>query len=319
MTVKFWGTRGSIPVAGESYARCGGNTTCVEVISDRLPSGYKLVIDAGTGIIPFGQEILRSKQAVSTIGVLFTHFHHDHTQGLLMLRQLYDKTVEIQLLGPQENGTGPKEVMEALMCPPFFPVSFAEVCSHVKCKGIEHPAGKVIVIHPQVRPTLITLEELERVDKDPTQQLRLGQRRVDIKECLIIRMYRSNHPERTISYRFEDRSIGKVFVFLTDHENTDGTPAALKRHLSGADLLVMDSQYDREQYIQYTAGFGHGTPDYCLRVANEVSAGRLLLTHHDPDRTDDGIREMQESFGPEFRTRGDDYVHFVADGETFQV
>lgn len=31
MQVKFWGTRGSIPVPGNSTIRYGGNTSCVEV------------------------------------------------------------------------------------------------------------------------------------------------------------------------------------------------------------------------------------------------------------------------------------------------
>lgn len=158
-----------------------------------------------------------------------------------MLPQLYNKSVALQLFGTKENGVGPHEVMKTLMSPPLFPVSFSEISSHVRCKGIEYPAGMVIVIHPDKGPTIITLEELERVDKNPTQQLRLGGRQVNIDECLIIKMFRSNHPERTNSYRFEDCTSGKSFVFLTDHENTDGIPSGLKRHLLGTDLLIMDA------------------------------------------------------------------------------
>lgn len=292
LQVKFWGTRGSTPVAGRQHAKYGGNTTCLEVMSECLPPGFHLVIDAGTGIIPFGLNLITTKTDVQTIGVLFTHYHHDHTQGLLMLPQLYNKSVAIQLLGPKENGIGPCEVMKALMAPPLFPVSFAEISSHVKCKGVEHPAGKVIVIHPEKGLTLVTLEEFENADKPPRKQLRLSGRYVDIDECIIIKMFRSNHPERTISYRFEERTSGKSFVFLTDHENTDGIPSGLKRHLLSTDLLIMDAQYSRDQYTNFTAGFGHGTPDYCYRVAKEVSAKQLILTHHDPSRGDEAIEAM---------------------------
>ena len=46
LTVKFWGTRGSIPVSGEQFARFGGNTVCVEMrCGDEI-----LVFDAGSGI-----------------------------------------------------------------------------------------------------------------------------------------------------------------------------------------------------------------------------------------------------------------------------
>ena len=303
LQIKFWGTRGSVPVAGQSHSRFGGNTTCLEVGSDCLPLGHRLLIDAGTGIVPLGHEILSTAGQLKTVNVLFTHYHHDHTQGLLMMPQLYDKSVEFRLFGPEENGVGPKEVFQMLMRPPLFPVSFAEIASRVKCKSVEHPADKVIVSHRSKEPTLITLEELERAEKEPGRQLHLGQQRFDLGECLIIKMHRSNHPERTISYRFEDRASGRVFVFMTDHENTDGIPSSLKKHLLGADVLVMDAQYTRDQYLNYTAGFGHGTPDYCYRVAEAVGAKELYLTHHDPGRNDDAIVDMSGG------------VNTVADGD----
>jgi hypothetical protein len=97
---------------------------------------------------------------------------------------------------------------------------------------MEHPAGKVIVVHPEHKPVVISLEELELAESNPVnRQIRMGSKHINVRECLIIKMYWSNHPERTISYRFEERPTGKVFVFLTDHENTDGIPRSLKNHL----------------------------------------------------------------------------------------
>lgn len=230
-----------------------------------------------------------------------------------MMPQLYDKDVRINLLGPKENNVGPKEVMEVLMRPPFFPVAYPEVSSHVKCKGVEHPAGMVIVIHPDQQPTLITLEELEVAEHDSSRQLHVGSRRFSLSECLTIRMFRSNHPERTISYRLEERPTGKTMVFLTDHENTDGIPPNLRSHLTNADLLIVDAQYTREQYSR-TAGFGHSTPDYCLRLAREANVSKLVLTHHDPSHADDALDGILAGLGQE-----GGFVSMAADDQVLEV
>jgi ribonuclease BN (tRNA processing enzyme) len=87
----------------------------------------------------------------------------------------------------------------------------------------------------------------------------------------------------------EERSTGKIFVFLTDHENMDGMPWRLKRHVEGADLLIMDAQYSRKRYDDGMAGFGHGTPDYCVKIADMAQAKKLGFTHHDPGADDEAI------------------------------
>ena len=50
MFIKFWGTGGSIATPGPDTVKFGGNTACVEVVSN---TGQRLVIDAGTGIRPW--------------------------------------------------------------------------------------------------------------------------------------------------------------------------------------------------------------------------------------------------------------------------
>ena len=45
LTVRFWGTRGSIPSPGPATVRYGGNTPCVEL---RTEDGRLVILDAGT-------------------------------------------------------------------------------------------------------------------------------------------------------------------------------------------------------------------------------------------------------------------------------
>jgi len=59
MKIKFWGTRGSIPVNGKEFCKYGGNTSSVEI----LPSeNISFILDAGSGIRNAGIDIIKRKE-----------------------------------------------------------------------------------------------------------------------------------------------------------------------------------------------------------------------------------------------------------------
>ena len=53
--LKLHGVRGSIPCVGPDFVKYGGDTTCIEIETDKL----KLIFDAGTG---FRNVKLKEKQ-----------------------------------------------------------------------------------------------------------------------------------------------------------------------------------------------------------------------------------------------------------------
>src|SRR2546421_4811451 len=76
--VRFWGVRGSYPAPGPQTIRHGGNTTCVEV----QVGTHTIILDAGSGIIRLGRELLqRSKGAELNVSLFITHGHGDHLIG----------------------------------------------------------------------------------------------------------------------------------------------------------------------------------------------------------------------------------------------
>ena len=92
--VKFRGVRGSYPIAKKEYLKYGGNTSCVEVNA----GGHLIVLDAGTGLIDVGNELLEKYIASGTetsnrtpikAVVLLSHIHHDHIQGFTFFRPLH--------------------------------------------------------------------------------------------------------------------------------------------------------------------------------------------------------------------------------------
>ena len=292
MKVKFYGTRGSIPISDPECIKYGGNTTSLRVYSECLKKGTALAIDTGTGFVPLSRDILQEKN-IKEVSVLFSHYHHDHTQGMLLSPLIFIKNIKLNLYGPLDGGVGPKKLLESLMKPPFFPVHFKEVSSHINCKSLEFPKTIVMLFHPK-GSRLMNVDEYECICRDRGYIPINNGGRYPLDEFLVVTMYRSRHPEQTVSYRFEEKPTGKTFVFLTDHENEDGIPLAFKAHVKEADLLVIDSQYSREKYDKFTAGYGHGTPDYCVKVAKAVGVKKLGLTHHDPTSKDKDVEKILE-------------------------
>lgn len=138
--VRFWGTRGSLPVAGPDYARFGGNTACVEMRC----GGHVLFFDAGSGIRAAGMELLGS--SVRKVDLFFTHSHYDHIVGMPFFKPIYDGRFDLaawsgHLAGKMTTG----EMLSEFMRPPWFPVELS-IC-RASLVARDFKAGDVLKPH----------------------------------------------------------------------------------------------------------------------------------------------------------------------------
>lgn len=298
MKLITWGTRGSLPVAGREHIRYGGSTTCLQVLSEYMPEDLLLCIDAGTGFLPMSRAAYAAG-GIHQICILQTHWHHDHTQGLLIARPVFDPDVDIDIYGPVDSGIGPKEAYETIMQPPFHPVHVREVRHTMSFHPIEFPSVEIFAVHPVGGVCLMDISRYRRIMRDQKPALPFEDGRAyPADECMTITMHRTDHPERTIGYRFAEPK-GPVAVVLTDEEQRAGLPMSLQEFVRGADLLIGDAQYGNDEYAGGKAGFGHGTPDYVVSVGEQCGVPRVGLTHHDPtsddDLIDDRLRQVRAS------------------------
>jgi phosphoribosyl 1,2-cyclic phosphodiesterase len=93
------------------------------------------------------------------------------------------------------------------------------------------------------------------------------------------------HPAPALAYRIE--ADGKSMVYATDTEDPfSGQTNPVIALAKNADALIHDGQF---LDTDFKAGWGHSTVSTALDVATRANAKRLILYHHDPDRTDDAL------------------------------
>ena len=103
-----------------------------------------------------------------------------------------------------------------------------------------------------------------------------------------VRTARLHHPAPALAYRLE--ADGRALVYATDTEDPfsgqENPVVALARD---ADCLIHDAQYVDADYKK---GWGHSTIATAVDVAVRAGAKRLVLYHHDPERTDDALDKI---------------------------
>jgi phosphoribosyl 1,2-cyclic phosphodiesterase len=279
MKVRFWGVRGSIPCPGPYTTKYGGNGACIEL---RIGEENRLIIiDAGSGIRELGNYIMANDLPKGPINakLYLSHTHWDHIMGFPYFVPIYVPGTHLEVNGPVTFEDEPLEdVVGGQMKYRYFPVNVGELASD------------------------ITYHRL----KEETN--------VDLGGGLFMTTKFLNHPITALGYRFEYK--GKVFctcydhepfrnLFITDPDHPDYDEAMayegeevaneqnaiIKEFFRGADLLVHDTQYTKEEYAT-KVGWGHSYFEHAIEAAVEAGVKRLALFHHDPDRTDDQIDEL---------------------------
>jgi phosphoribosyl 1,2-cyclic phosphodiesterase len=254
-TVRFWGTRGSIPTPGAHTARYGGNTSCVAVSG--LPEQL-VILDAGSGIRLLGRELSRLATGVMNLDILLSHTHWDHIQGLPFFQPLNTKGNSVRIYGAAQAGVPLEEILDRQMDPVVFPVPLKALAADLRITEVSHGSFEIDGF----------LVEAFRLRHPGTT---LGYKLVPAKGG------------RTIAYLTDNElGAGGSYGVSSDWR------AELVRFLGGVDTLIHDGMYS-EAMIESRAGWGHSTPEQAVALAREARCRRLVLFHHEPEHDDAAI------------------------------
>jgi len=278
--VRFRGVRGSHPTPGPDTVRFGGNTSCVEVQA----GSHKIILDAGTGIVSLGNEIAKASATERKelhLTILFSHTHHDHTQGFAFFKPAYFPTTTCNLFGPKLRETKFEQGLVRAMVSPYFPVALSELSSVIKIRSLHESE---IILFENSDPTPKVLNYFRDNHKEIPFEVRV---RV---------LHSLAHPNGGV-FVYKIEVDGKSVVYATDTEGYAGGDQKLIRFAKGADLLIHDSQYTSKDYVHGEAvvqGYGHSTVEMAADVASQANVKRLALFHYDPFYDDSTIGEMEK-------------------------
>jgi phosphoribosyl 1,2-cyclic phosphodiesterase len=221
-----------------------------------LESGRRIIIDAGTGIRVLGQH-LKTDVAGVRLHLLLTHNHWDHLIGLPFFNPIYQEDSEIMVDGWPLAFQALTRVFDDHMGDGFFPVGFDQL------------KARISFINRVARGPLI-LDDVQ-IDALPL-----------------------NHPQGCLGFRF--REGDQTMVFITDNElglDEGRRFGDFVKFAQDCELLIHDAQYLPEEMPEHR-GWGHSTYEEAVNLAVEAGAKHLILTHHDPGRSDVEVKRILE-------------------------
>ncbi len=288
MRVRFWGTRGSIPVAltsadirdkvvmalmkasGRNFASIeeanafaqselpfslmntfGGHTPCVEL---EAGGDEYYACDMGSGARPFGVHVMaRQHDRPTTINIFMSHVHWDHIMGFPFFGPAYVPGMKIRIHGCHDVMEHAFRLQQA---PPCFPVEFSQMAADIE--------------FIQLTPGETT--QIGRMSVTPRLQLHSGD---------------------SYGYRFE--AGGKSAIYSTDSEHKlEDREEALQiaAFFKNADVVIFDAMYSLADAISVKADWGHSSNIVGVELCQMARAKRLVLFHHEPANSDATLERL---------------------------
>lgn len=286
--VKFRGVRGSYPVCDKEFLQYGGNTSCVEV----NVNGHLIILDAGTGLINIGNELLgkyiasghnSNERTPINATVLISHIHQDHIQGFTFFRPLHIPSSKINVFGNVNYNENLSDELAELLFGKSFPLDLGDVAGNLNIKDLGEAEG-IILRHGE--PPII-----KRIENENDAKVE--------GDDVLITYYRSYaHPqEGVLIYKIAYKD--KVLVYATDKESYEGGDKKLVSFAHGCDLLIHDAQYTTEDYLDMFVpkqGYGHSTFDMALDAKHQSGAKKVVFFHFDPSYDDKKLNSIKEHY-----------------------
>ncbi|SFS04613.1 MBL fold metallo-hydrolase [Sphingomonas jatrophae] len=288
MRVRFWGTRGSLPVGpradstADKLARAllaadglrfadreealafvatlpfalggsyGGATSCVEIEG---PEDAFLVCDMGSGLREFGLDAMHRIAAghAPVFHIFLSHMHWDHIMGFPFFAPAFDPRATIVIHG------GHPDMEQALRRQQeeiSFPVPFDALRATISFQPMQ--PGQV----HEIAGVFVTLAV-------------------------------QDHSHGSFAYRFEAGGASLCYATDGEHKLADRDGAArFGAFLKDADLVIFDTMYSLAESVTLKADWGHSSNIVAVELCQAAGVRTLAMFHHEPTSDDEAIAAM---------------------------
>ena len=309
MQVRFWGTRGSIPVAAggtpirnkirdalqraggrrfESDAQLdafidealdfpsrhsyGGDTSCTQIHGGAEP----MLLDMGSGLRRFGQRCMEAEAAERPHGVhfLMSHMPWDHIMGFPFFAPAYLPGNTIRIYGGHDEAVM-EEAFERQQSNPCFPVFWNQLGADIEF----------------VRLSTDRLHSINGFD---------------------VRLMEQPHHGTSYGYRFEKND--KTLVYSTDSEQKqqdDSETGAIIDFFREADLVIFDAMYSLADMVTIKEDWGHSSNIVGVDLCLLAKVKHYCMFHHEPAYDDAMLHTILKE------TRR--YAEIVGEGKSLKI
>ena len=289
MQVRFWGTRGSLPVSAKGAAIAqklakalvladgrrfadetaalefvkaeldfatgqgyGGASSCVE-IADTANAFF--VCDMGSGLREFGLNAAGRCAAghPRRYNIFLSHLHWDHIMGFPFFVGNFDPNAKITIYsGHADAEHALRRQQEEIS----FPVPFDYLRAQFE---------------------FVTMEPDTAYEVDG----------------MSVTCIRQHHSHDSYGFRFDNGQSS--VVYSTDSEHPAGDMASehqFELFFGGADLVICDTMYSLADSVTMKEDWGHSSNLVAVDLCHMAGAKRLALFHHEPTYSDYDIQRM---------------------------
>jgi len=245
MKLILHGCRGSIPNPSKKMLGYGGNTTSFELSMD----DFQVFFDAGSG---FQNAVLDSNKEIM---IFFSHFHHDHLQGLAFNKYLLKPETKALMSSALVNSEKLNKIIRSYFSGAFFPLDL-----------------------------FASLDNVTFADFIEAQSIISGGFKVEAIKL--------NHPGG--SYGYSIVRDNKKCVFLCDNEFKTSQADELKTFVENADIIIWDGMFTNEE-LRSKAGWGHSSIEQGIDFFRNLNSGKIIISHHAPYRTDAELDMIEQN------------------------
>jgi len=301
--VRFWGVRGSIPCPGSGTIEYGGNSTCLEIRAD----GRLIIVDFGSGIMNLSRSLMENdlKKGGIKADIFVTHTHMDHLVGFPMFLPFFLDSSHLCIYGPVlPGGVRLRSVFENEFSYEYWPVKLDELASNITFRQLRETTvdmgGGLTVSTKFINHTVTTIA------------FRFDYKGKSIATYFDTETLRNPFPEKEPDGRtFYDEDAFTAGELAVKEEN-----GKLLEFFKNTDVLIHDSQYTEKEYITGRLGWGHSTFKTAIETGIKANVKKLVLFHYNPMHTDGMLREFEQEYKEEYKTKSGAEIIWAREGLT---
>jgi phosphoribosyl 1,2-cyclic phosphodiesterase len=288
MKIRFWGTRGSIPVSltakdiraklitaiqgaqgldlsqpgavdtyvdnlgFETTGTFGGHSSCVQIITG---GPEHVILDLGSGVRPLGQAMLEQYGAgqPQTYHIFMSHLHWDHIMGFPFFTPAYIPGNRIVIHSCHAQV---EHAFRRQQDNPSFPVGFDIMGADIRFDVLQ-----------------------------PGQSYDIAGMRVTA--------HLQRHAGDSYGWRFEHQGVRAVYTTDSEHHVDDEAERqGFIDFFQGADAVIFDAMYSLVDTFSVKEDWGHSSNIVGVELCQAAKARRLVMFHHEPAYNDAQIAQV---------------------------